>query len=58
MASVTIKSTYPDGEELLVQVRGGVAYPQALAELKLTAVAAYTDTLKLARVVDVAESDE
>lgn len=50
MATVTVKSTFTDGEELLIQVRGGSTYPDSLSELRATAIGLYADALALARV--------
>jgi hypothetical protein len=43
MATVTVKSTFPDGETLVVQVSGKTTYPDAVAELRATAVSTYTE---------------
>lgn len=49
MATVTVKSTFPDGEVLLVQVAGKTSYPQALAELERTALDAYAEAFAMVR---------
>ena len=49
MATITVKSVFPDGETLTIQATGKTTYPDALSELKHTALDAYSEALALVR---------
>lgn len=43
MAKVLIQRVFPDGDSLTVQINAETSYPDALAEAKATAIAAFTE---------------
>lgn len=45
MASVQIVQHWDDGTVTIITATGKTSFPQALAELRATAVAAFTETL-------------
>lgn len=45
MASVQIAQQWEDGTTTIITVTGKTSFPQALAELRATAIAAFTDVL-------------
>ena len=45
MASVQIAQQWEDGTTTIITVSGKTSFPQALAEMKMTAVAAFIDVL-------------
>lgn len=54
MATVMIQRVWPDGDALLISIKAATSYPDALAEAKATAIAAFTE----AHGVMLAEVDE